>query len=335
MGKAHPEPRHLTIDRNESACRMFPNEQLLEPPPDLLSIRLLGSGAFAASIALFSWWILRSLATEDLEQDSEWRFDVNRVNELRRVDDIFRTFQPVIQVFSRINRNMFSDSLPLIEREIHAAGLPRFWMPEEYLGKLQFIALLMTPIYLWFFISYFGDIGIIFSLLAFVLTAWFLRRRLRSRALHRVVLIKRRLPFLLDLMTLLMEAGSTFLHALGQGVREFKGHPVAAEFGRVLSDMQMGKTRADAFNSMQARLDDDEISGIISSIIQGEELGSPLAQVFRIQSDVLRLKRTQRGEKIAAEAGVNMLLPGILIMLSTVLIILGPFVINVMSSGFF
>ncbi|MEC7501273.1 MAG: type II secretion system F family protein [Planctomycetota bacterium] len=314
---------------------MFPEDQLINPQPDLLPIRLAASSAIALGLGLFSWWILRSLSTEDLEQDSEWRFDVNRVNELRRIDDIFRNFQPIIQIFARINRNMFSDSLPMIEREIQAAGLPRFWMPEEYLGKLQFIALLITPFYLWFFVSYFGDVGFILGIFGFVITAWFFRIRLRSRALYRVVLIKRRLPFLLDLMTLLMEAGSTFLHSLGQGVREFHGHPVATEFGRVLSDMQMGKTRTDAFASMQSRLDDDEISGIISSIIQGEQLGSPLAQVFRIQSDVLRIKRTQRGEKIAAEAGVNMLLPGVLVMLSTVLIILGPFAINVISSGFF
>ena len=314
---------------------MIPEDQIINIQPDLLPIRLVASGAMATGLALFSWWILRSLSSEDLEQDSEWRFDVNRVNELRRIDDIFRNFQPVIQIFSRINRNMFSDSLPMIKREIQAAGLPRFWMPEEYLGKLQFIALLITPFYLWFFVSYFGDVGFILGIFGFVITAWFFRIRLRRRALYRVVLIKRRLPFLLDLMTLLMEAGSTFLHSLGEGVREFQGHPVATEFGRVLSDMQMGKTRTDAFASMQSRLDDDEISGIISSIIQGEQLGSPLAQVFRIQSDVLRIKRTQRGEKIAAEAGVNMLLPGVLVMLSTVLIILGPFAINVISSGFF
>ena len=314
---------------------MLPDDLLINPQPDLLLIRLLGSAATAAGIAILAWWIIRSLSSEDLEQDSEWRFDVNRVNELRRIDDIFRSFQPIIKIFARINRNMFSDSLPLIAREINAAGLPRFWMPEEYLGKMQFIALLITPFYLWFFVSYFGDVGVILSVFGFIITAWILRIRLRKRALYRVVLIKRRLPFLLDLMTLLMEAGSTFLHALGQGVREFQGHPVAAEFGRVLSDMQMGKTRTDAFAAMQSRLDDDEISGIISSIIQGEQLGSPLAQVFRIQSDVLRIKRTQRGEKIAAEAGVNMLLPGVLVMLSTVLIILGPFAINVISSGFF
>ena len=312
---------------------MPPETELVAP--DLLTIRLLASGAIAAGIALAAWWITRSLASEDLEQDNEWRFDINRVNELRRMDDIFRTFQPVIQLFARVNRNMFAESLPSIEREIGAAGLPRFWLPEEYLGKLQFIAALLTPVYAWVFIIIFGEVGIAIAIFGFIVTAWVLRLRLRRRALYRVVLIKRRLPFLLDLLTLLMEAGSTFLHALHQGVREFEGHPVAAEFGRVLADMQMGKTRTDAFQAMQGRLDDDEISGIISSVIQGEQLGSPLAQVFRIQSDVLRIKRTQRGEKIAAEAGVNMLLPGILVMMSTVLIILGPFAINVLSSGFF
>ena len=44
--------------------------------------------------------------------------------------------------------------------------------------------------------------------------------------------IKRRMPFLLDLLTLLMEAGSTFLGAIRQAVVEFEGHPVAEEFGR-------------------------------------------------------------------------------------------------------
>jgi len=42
----------------------------------------------------------------------------------------------------------------------------------------------------------------------------------------------------------------------------------------------------------------------------------------------LRIKRTQRAETIAGEAGVKMLLPGILIMASTVIIILGPFLLS-------
>jgi tight adherence protein C len=68
--------------------------------------------------------------------------------------------------------------------------------------------------------------------------------------------------------------------------------------------------------------------------LQGEHLGTPLAQVFRMQADVLRVKRSQRAEAIAGEAGVQMLLPGILVMASTVIVILGPFVLNYLSFGF-
>ena len=101
----------------------------------------------------------------------------------------------------------------------------------------------------------------------------------------------------------------------------------------MLADMNLGKTRMEAFQSMRDRLADDEIASIIGTIIQGEHLGTPLARIFRSQSDVLRVKRSQRAETIAGEAGVNMLLPAVLVMASTVLIILGPFLLNFMKFG--
>ena len=165
-------------------------------------------------------------------------------------------------------------------------------------------------------------------LISIVLAGWLLRRNLTVRAEYRLFVIKRRLPFLLDLLTLLMEAGSTFLQAMTEAVAEFRDHPVGVEFGRVLGEMSMGKNRTAALESLRERLSDDEITSIVGSIIQGEELGTPLATLFRTQADVLRIKRTQRAETIAGEAGVKMLLPAILVMAATVLIILGPFVLN-------
>jgi tight adherence protein C len=142
------------------------------------------------------------------------------------------------------------------------------------------------------------------------------------------------MPYLLDLLTLLIEAGATFLQALEQSVHELEGHAAAVEFGRVLADMNMGKTRTEALESLRQRLSDDDVTSVVGSIIQAEELGTPLARIFRMQADVLRIKRTQRAESIAGEAGVKMLLPGILVMASTALIILGPFVMNYLFSGF-
>ena len=285
------------------------------------------------AVFVFAWWILTVLRTEDLKQGAEWRYDISRINELRRICVPYRVFQPVIGLLAKVNRLVLRDSLPEIQRQIQAAGLPRFWLAEEYLAWMELLAMFITPIYIYFFVSLFAVAGLLPALGGFLLTAFFLRLRLASRAALRLRTIKRRMPFLLDLLTLLMEAGSTFMNALVQGVDEFQGHPVAEEFGRVLTDMNLGKTRAEAFVAMRERLSDDEITSIIGAILQGEELGTPLAQIFRTQADVLRLKRTQRAETIAGEAGVNMLLPAVLVMVATVLVIVGPFLLNYLYFG--
>lgn len=301
--------------------------------PPAFGLQLTASIVIGLAIAVASWWIIRVFRSEDLQQGSEWRYDVSRINELRRTDAFFRLFQPAIQLLARLNRRVFVDSLPAIYREIQAAGLPRFWLPEEYLGKVQLIALFLTPVYVYVFVMWFGENGVVTALVAVMVTAWLLRRRLADRARSRLHQIKRRMPFLLDLLTLLMEAGSTFINAMRQAVAEFEGHPIAQEFGRVLADMNLGKTRTEAFQAMRERLADDEIGSIVTSILQGESLGTPLASIFRTQADVLRIKRTQRAEVVAGEAGVNMLLPAVLVMVATVLIIVGPFLLNYLYFG--
>jgi len=304
-------------------------------PAGIASLQWMASGAIGGAVFLCVRWLVAVLATEDLQQGAEWRYDVSRINELRRIDPLYRVFQPAIRVLARFNRGLFADILPEIQREIQAAGLPRFWLPEEYLARAEILAVFAGPFYVYFFVDMFGLVGgVALALAATLATVWVLRRRLAGRAARRLRLIKRRMPFLLDLLTLLMEAGSTLLNAMAQAVEEFKGHPVAEEFGRVLSDMNLGKTRTEAFQAMRDRLADDEITSIIGSIIQGEDLGSPLANVFRTQADVLRVKRSQRAETVAGEAGVNMLLPGMLVMISTVVIIIGPFLMNYLKFAF-
>ena len=305
---------------------------IAELPPGT-GLQIIASLLVGLAVALVSWWFIRVLQSEDIEQGADWRYDVSRINELRRLDLFYRLFQPVLQLFALVNRKVFRGSMPVMQREIQAAGLPRYWLPEEYLAKAELIALFSIPLWVYLFFYFFGSQGSILAPLLAAITAWFLRRRLSIKARTRLHQIKRRMPFLLDLLTLLMEAGSTFIGAMRQAVEEFHGHPVAQEFGRVLADMNMGKTRAEAFQAMRDRLNDDEITSIIGSILQGENLGTPLANIFRMQADVLRIKRTQRAELIAGEAGVNMLLPGVLIMAATVLIIIGPFFLNYLKFG--
>ncbi|MEM9943846.1 MAG: type II secretion system F family protein [Planctomycetota bacterium] len=309
---------------------IFENFQLVAVADSeaFLPTLVLATATFA-----FVYWVWMVLQTGDLEQGNEWRFDVTRINDLRRKDSTYRAFQPIIQAFAKFNRGILGDQLPEIYREIQAAGLPRSWLPEEYIGKLQFVGLLMSPFFISFAVYYMGPAGAILGLVLSVLFVYLLRRNLTNKAKTRLKMIRRRMPFLLDLMTLLMEAGTTFIHALEQGVQEYRGHPIAVEFGRVLTDMNLGKTRREAFEAMRDRLSDDEITSILGSMLQAEELGTPLAGIFRTQADVLRLKRSQRAEAMAGEAGVKMLLPGVLVMAATVIIIIGPFALNFLIFG--
>ena len=297
-------------------------------------VAMVACGLIGASLFVLARTIRNTLYSEDLEQDDEWRYDVNRINELRQHSAIYRVFYPLIVPFAMFNRGMFRDSLPEVAREIQAAGFSRFWTPEEFLARQQVIALLIMPAYLYVCVEVMGAPGLVLTCVLTGLTAYWLRRRLASQAHYRLFQIKKKMPFLLDLVTLLMEAGATFLNALREGVDEFRDQPVGVEFGRVLAEISMGKSRTMALESMRERLSDDEITSIIGSIIQGETLGTPLATVFRTQSDVLRVKRTQRAETIAGEAGVKMLLPGILVMAATVIVILGPFLLGFIYSDY-
>jgi tight adherence protein C len=286
------------------------------------------------AVATLAAWLLTAATTPGDPGAEEWRYDRVRIAELSRQQLLYRVLRPAFAALAPLNRSLFKPSLPEIQREILAAGLSKYWLPEEYLARCEILACLALPGLVAACIGIVGPTGIVLAVVLAGLTAWLLRRQLAAQARTRLALIKRRLPFFLDMLTLLMEAGSALLQALEESVHEFRGQPVAEEFGRVLSDIRLGRTRTEALLAMRERLQDGDVGSVIGSIVQGENLGTPLATVFRMQADVLRIRRTQRAETIAGEAGVQMLLPGVLVMAAAVLVILGPFVLNYWSSGF-
>ena len=204
--------------------------------------------------------LLVSMASDDLEQDDDWRYDVSRINELRKASIMYRVFQTDHPTSCTPVSKSFRDGLPEIHREIQCSGMSRFWTAEEYLARNAVISVLMFPVYYYLNTSMMGSPGVFLTFVMMLLTGVVLRRQLTMKAIYRLLLIKRRLPYFLDLITLLMEAGSAFMQSLEQAVREFSGHPVGVEFSRVMTEMRMGKNRTAAFEAMRERLQDDEIT---------------------------------------------------------------------------
>ena len=77
----------------------------------------------------------------------------------------------------------------------------------------------------------------------------------------------------------------------------------------------------------------EELTGFINSVIQAEQLGVGIAQVLRVQSDQLRVRRRQRAERAAHEAPIKMIFPLVLFIFPAfMLVILGPAVIRISQS---
>jgi tight adherence protein C len=146
--------------------------------------------------------------------------------------------------------------------------------------------------------------------------------------------IPRALPDALDMLTICVEAGLGFDAALAQVARYSDG-PLAAEFARVLQEMQIGKSRTDALRSMGERTSTPELKAFISAMIQSGELGVPVAHVLREQAKEMRIRRRQRAEGQAQKIPVKITFPLILCLFPALLVvIMGPGVIQIAHSLF-
>ena len=140
------------------------------------------------------------------------------------------------------------------------------------------------------------------------------------------------LPDALDLLTICVEAGLGFDAALAQVARHTKG-PLAAEFARVLQEMQFGKSRADAMRGMADRCPVPELRSFTTALIQSSELGIPVADILREQAKEMRMRRRQRAEAAAQKVPVKITFPLILCLFPALLVaILGPGAIEIAHS---
>ena len=144
--------------------------------------------------------------------------------------------------------------------------------------------------------------------------------------------LRRELPDVLDLLTISVEAGLAFDAALSQVARNTEG-PLGAELFRVLQEMQIGTGRIDALRALADRTDLEELRIFVGAMVQADSFGIPVANVLRLQSKEMRIRRSQRAEEKAQQVPVKILIPLIFcIMPALFVVVLGPAAIRVMHA---
>jgi tight adherence protein C len=233
-----------------------------------------------------------------------------------------RVIGPTFAVMGRIGRRLSPVGIhEKLQSRLDFAGNPATWTVERVLSVKGF-GLVIGAVLGFVFGS--GALTVVL-LPALAAAGFFLPDLLiYNSGTKRQQQLGRALPDSMDLLTISVEAGLGFDAALSQVARNTEG-PLAGEFFRVLQEMQIGKSRAEAFKALAERTTVPELRAFVSSLVQADKFGIPIAKVLREQSKELRVKRRQVAEEKAQKVPVKIMVPLVLFIFPVIfIVILGP-----------
>ncbi|GAP57475.1 MULTISPECIES: type II secretion system F family protein [Arthrobacter] len=219
-----------------------------------------------------------------------------------------------------------------LDKQLAGAGRPKDWPLGRILMVKPLLALGGGVFGVLLFLS---DPSAGKLLLAFAVTAiaYFVPDLLiRSNAQKRREAIRLELPNSLDQMLISVQAGLGFEAAMARAAENGKG-PLADEFIRTLQDIQVGRSRKDAYLDMSQRVDVPDVRSFIRAVVQADAYGIAIAKVLKAQAQEMRTKRRQRAEEHAMKIPVKILFPLIFCIFPTLFIILlGPAVMKIIAA---
>jgi tight adherence protein C len=148
--------------------------------------------------------------------------------------------------------------------------------------------------------------------------------RLAKRRAHRIRLS---LADALDLLVVSVEAGLGLDQAMTRVGDElaFAYPDLSAELRLVNLELRAGKARPEALRNLADRTGVDDLSSLVTMLIQTDKFGTSVAQSLRVYSETLRTKRRQRAEEAAAKTGVKMVFPLVLCIFPAIWVVtIGP-----------
>jgi|694.fasta_scaffold120343_2 tight adherence protein C len=299
---------------------------------DNQSPQLIFAISITATFITFFW--ITTLYQKWVDESNE-EVELARLNDQQRhakvlkVCSISRTFPRLIFALELANRDKFLSIQKKIQKWLIMAGLD-FWTPSEFLAAAELKSLIAGFALGVFFLSTgLMNLPVLILITITITCGTFIleMKKLQSNAEYRTETIGFRIPYAIDQISLILDAGGHFHEAIGLVLKEMENHPLADELNLVYRSMKLGVHRHESLKEMSSRLNMPMVTELVTTIIQGENCGTPLAEIIRVQAEQMRLKRSQMIEQFAAKIGVKMSFPGMLCMISCLVIVVTMFVL--------
>ncbi len=256
----------------------------------------------------------------------------------RKRTGFFLLVTPVLESLTSFNEQYIpsaSKYLAHIRAKLREAGMLGRYSPTEFIAFQQLAG--MAAFFLGLILILFPRAGVKESLgtgllFLFVFSAMATLVPLMpvdSAAARRRRDIIEHWPFMLDLLTISVDAGIDIVTAVRRILVNSRLNALTEELVQFINEINLGKSRADALRDMADRINVTMVTAVLNMISQAERLGTPLAPVLRVQAQEFRQKKSAYVEKLAMEAPVKMLLPLLACIFPAILIVLlGPVLIQ-------
>lgn len=218
-----------------------------------------------------------------------------------------------------------------LDKQLAGAGRPKAWPLARIIMIKPLLALAGAGFGFVFFIRSPSAPNFLVLVAVATLSYFVPDLLIRSSAQKRREAIRTELPNALDQMLISVQAGLGFEMAMGRAGSNGSG-PLADELIRTLQDIQVGRSRKDAYLAMSERIDVPDVRSFIRAVVQADAYGVAIAGVLKAQARDMRVKRKQRAEEHAMKMPVKMLFPLIFFILPTLfVVVLGPTVLSIME----
>ena len=289
---------------------------------------MLLSGIAAAGLA---WVILDIVLRERTVDPHLGRFEQQRRARIRRNNSIFRWFEPWVDEMAAGMGGAPTESQNELSKNLISSGDRTQWTPAEFRAVKRIEAILAAV--LMFFLGRIiaGDLfGVMLGIASFFGYEFMATRLVKSNAIRRQIQLKRRFAAAIDLMALMMEVGGSFEESLSVAADENRGHPLGDELAIVRKELELARLQPAVLRDFAERSQDEDIGEVVMAVVEGQELGTPLAEILRNQAEQMRQKRSQWAEKAAEESQVALVFPAMMIMLACLITVAAPFILDAM-----
>jgi tight adherence protein C len=143
-----------------------------------------------------------------------------------------------------------------------------------------------------------------------------------NRAIERrKAAIQKGLPEFLDMVASTVQAGLALNSALGYAVEAVPG-PLGDEIKEALSQIRLGRARADALRAVGERTNHPALRNALRVMTQAERLGANIAKMLNDLAQDARHHRLMLVEELAAKLPVKMVFPMVFFMIPAIVTII-------------